>query len=78
MKRNKKAQAGIIGFVFLVLVFIIIYFSWLGGVVSDFGQMAIVNGGLTGLEAFFFANLNAIIPLALLLGIMGFMYFSSV
>jgi hypothetical protein len=68
----KKAQVGIIGVIFLVVVFVIVWFLWLGGVVSDFGQLAIETGGLTGAEAFFFANLNLWIFIALILGLMAF------
>ena len=70
----KKAQTGIIGLIFLVLVFIIIWFVWLGGVIADFGELSIQAGGLTGLEAFFYANLNLWIFIGLILGLMAFIY----
>lgn len=71
---NRKAQ-GIIGFIFVLIVFVAVYFIWLGGWVKEMGQLAISTGGLTGIEAFFFANLNIVIFIGLLLGILGFMYF---
>lgn len=74
---NKKAQEGPIGFIFLVAAFIIFWFVWLGGFLVDMGQLAITNGGMTGIEAFFYANLNVWVFICLVLGIIGFMYFAG-
>lgn len=75
---NKKAEGeGPIAFIFLVLVFIIVWFVWLGEWIADSGQQAIVSGGLTGIEAFFYANLNMWVLIGLILGVVGFLYFSS-
>ena len=74
---NKKAQAGPIGFVFLLLVFILMWFMWIGSWIADVGQQAIIDGSLTGLEAFFYANLNVWVWLGLILGTMGYMYYGS-
>ena len=74
---NKKAQAGPIGFIFMVLVFMILWFVWIGRWLIDVGQQAIIDGSLTGIEAFFYANLNLWVMLGLVLGIVGFMYFTS-
>ena len=74
---DKKAQSGPVGLIFLVIVFIIIWAVWLGQFVTTMGQQAIQATGLTGLEAFIYANINLFIFIALVLGIMGFMYFSA-
>ena len=74
---NKKAQAGPIGFVFLLLVFILMWFMWIGEWIASVGQQAIIDGSLTGLEAFFYANLNVWVLLGLTLGTMGYMYYGS-
>ena len=71
---NKKAQAGPIGFIFFLLVFIILWFVWIGEWISNVGQQAIIDGSLTGVEAFFYANLNTWVLISLLLGTLGFMY----
>lgn len=71
---NKQGQ-GVISFVFYVLVFVILWFVWIGKWIGDVGQQAIIDGQLTGFEAFFFANLNIWIMVSLILGILGFMYF---
>lgn len=47
-------------FIWLMLI-VFIWFVFLAGVLTTAGQDAITNGGLTGIEAFFYANLNLII-----------------
>ena len=74
---SKKAQAGPIGFIFLLLVFIILWFVWIGEWISNVGQQAIIDGTLTGVEAFFYANLNTWVLLAMILGTIGYMYWFS-
>lgn len=70
----KKAQQGVIGFIFVIIVIVILWFVWIGSWVRDIGQQAITDGSLTGVEAFFYANLNIAIFIGLILGILGFMY----
>ena len=72
---DKKAQAGPIGFIFMVIVFLVLFFVWIGGWIRDVGQQAIIDGQLSGVEAFFFANLPAVVIIGLVLGILGYMYF---
>jgi hypothetical protein len=72
---NKKAQGGPIAFILLIMVFNILWFVWLGGFISDVGAQAISTNSLTGVEAFFYANLNMVIFIAEILGIMGYLYF---
>lgn len=71
---SRKSQVGVIGVIFLLLVFIILWFIWLGGWISDVGQEIIVSNSMTGVEAFFFANLNLVILVALILGMMAYIY----
>lgn len=73
---SKKAQ-GAIGVVLLLLVFNIVWFVWLASWISEAGTMAITNGELTGVEAFFFANLNLWILIAEILGIMAYLRFGG-
>lgn len=74
---NKKAQEGPIAFIFLLFAFIIFWFVWLGKFLVDMGQLAIINGNMTGIEAFFYANLNLWVFIALILGMLGFMWFAG-
>ena len=72
---NKKAQVGIIGAIFLFIVFIVMWFIWLGAWVAEAGRDAVLTNNLTGIEAFLCYNLNFFIMLFMILGVMGFMYF---
>ena len=72
-----KRGTGPIGAILLFLFFIIIWFVWLGGFVAQVGQDMVTSNGLTGVEAFFIANLNVWIMIAIILGTMAFMYFGS-
>ncbi len=74
---NKKAYAGPIAYIFTVLVFIFIWFVWIGKWLVQVGENAIANNGLTGIEAFFYANLNIWVMLGLILGTIGYMYFGG-
>ena len=70
---NKKAT-GPIGAIILFLVFLVIWLIWLGGWLNQVGNIAIENSGATGIEAFFYANLNFVVLIIMILGIMGFIY----
>jgi hypothetical protein len=72
---TKKGQTGMIGAVFLFIFFIIIWFIWLGGWVATIGHTVVIENNLSGIEGFFYDNLNLIILICLFLGVMGFMYF---
>ena len=74
---NNKAQQGPIGFFFIVIVFVILWFTWIGGWLAQVGDTAINQDGLTGIEAFFYANLNLWVFIGLILGILGFLYFGG-
>lgn len=73
---NKKGQAGQIGFIFLLLVFILNWFLWLGKWISTVGAYVVQTNNLNGVEAFFFMNLNAVIFIVMLLACMGWGYFT--
>jgi hypothetical protein len=77
MIRNKKAQNGMIGAIILFFIFLINWFIWLGSWISTVGEVAITSGNLTGIEAFFFSNLNFAVLIVMLLAMMSWGYFSS-
>ena len=64
---NKRGQLGIILFIFLLLLFIIIWASWLGGFINTQVAIWLAESGSTGLEAFLISNLNLWIGLILLI-----------
>jgi len=69
---KKKGQAGPIGGIILFLFFIIIWFVWLGGWVNEVGDTMVTTNDLTGIVAFFYSNINLIIMIGLVLGMMSF------
>ena len=73
---NKKG-VGIIGAIMLFIVFLIMYFVWLGKFLGEIGNALIVENGITGIEAFFLANLNLTVFVIMILGMMGFAYFGG-
>lgn len=73
---NKKGQ--IIGFFFAVIIFIAIWAFWLGAWLQDYGEYAIQKNSLTGMEAFFMANLNLFLFFAMLIMIFLALYLGGV
>lgn len=73
---NKKA-VGQVGAVILFLMFLIMWFVFLGAWLNQVGQGVIDSQSLTGIEAFAFANLNLIVLICCTLGIMGWVYFTA-
>lgn len=74
---DKSGNVGPIGAILLFLVFIINWFVWLGTFVANIGAAVVVEHNLGGVEAFMFNNLNFVIMICMILGMMGFMYFTS-
>ena len=74
---NKKGIVGPIGAIFLYIVFVVIWFVWLGSWLATVGQGIVESQSLLGVEAFFFSNLNFVVFICMLLGMLGFMYFRS-
>lgn len=66
---NKKG-IGLIGAILFFLVFLIIWFIWLGGWLGDIGQLIVTNNSYTGIEAFFYSNLNLLLLVVVFLGMM--------
>ena len=76
MFSNRKG-VGIIGAIMLFMVFVVMWFVWLGGWVAYVGHQVVIDNSLTGIEAFAFDNLNLIIMLVLILAMMGWAYFGG-
>lgn len=73
--KTKKGEVGPIGAIFLFLVFIVIWLIWLASWIGEVGATVVTENSLTGVEAFFFSNLNLMIFICLVLGMLGFLYF---
>lgn len=75
---NKKGEGGgPVAMIFLIIVFVINWALWLGKWLGQAGEMAVVNNNLAGAEAFFFSNLNLFVFIALILGVMAYLYFGG-
>ena len=62
---NRKGQT-ILTVIFMSIVFLFVWIMFAGRELSRWGQQAILNGNLTGVEAFGFANLNLLVGVAFL------------
>ena len=66
-KMNKKGQ--ILGVLFSLLVFIILWAMFFAKWLADWGETYIIMHSATGLEAFFMANMNLWVLGGLILGV---------
>jgi hypothetical protein len=71
MIQNNKAQTGIISIVFYVIVFIIFWVMAFGKLIAYWGHQAVINGGMTGIEAFMYDNINLMILIVLFIFILA-------
>ena len=74
---NTKGEIGPIGVLIMFLIFIVVWFMFLGGWIGNVGQEAVTSNKLDGVEAFTFSNLNLFVSLILILALIGYMYFSA-
>lgn len=71
---NTKGQAALLGFIFSLITFFIIWAIWLGGILNEWGAKMIEDNGLTGIEAFMAGNLNLWVGLGLFITILWILY----
>jgi len=71
---NKSGQAGPLAAIILYLMFLLMWFLFLGNTIAVFGHTAVETNNLIGIEAFVFDNLNIVVLLGMTLGMMAFMY----
>lgn len=76
MLHNRRGT-GVIGAILLFLVFLIIYFVWLGSWLGQVGRYVVANNSLVGIEAFFFNNLNFVVLICLLIAMVGWSAFGG-
>ena len=74
---NTNGQMGIIGYVFGIIVFLLIDAFFLGKFINDWVQQAILDNGYTGLIAFLLAYMNLWIILLMILGLIVVTRYSS-
>ena len=74
---QKKAQAGILGFIFAYITVFLVWVFWAHEQITYWTQQAILNGSITGVKAFFLANMNLWILLGFILGLALLIYAGS-
>jgi di/tricarboxylate transporter len=67
---NKKAFSKI-SIIFWSITFIILWAVFIAGQLATWGHAAVINGSLTGIEAFFFENLNLLVAVIFLIFILA-------
>lgn len=74
--KNKRA-VGPVGAIILFMFFLVFYFVWLANFLSVAGANYIAVNNATGLEAFFYSNLNVWVVLCMILGMLAWNYFGG-
>jgi len=73
---NKKGMTPI-GVIFTAGLFIVVWAMFGAKLISDYGQVAVTQHGLIGLEAFLYMNLNYVIFIVFIVGMFAYMYWGS-
>ena len=74
---NNRGQTGIVGAVFALIMFVIIWALWLGSWINEWAERLVVDNSLTGIEAFLAANINLWVILGVMVSFMAYMYFGG-
>jgi len=67
---NKKG-IGVITLIFWVISFVLVWSLFIGKMLNEWGQQAIITNSLTGIEAFFYGNLNFVVAIVFLIAILA-------
>ena len=70
-------KANIISAMVVYFVFILVWFAALGGYINTVGEAAVESGGMSGLEAFFYENLNVVIFIIMTISIVAYGVFTT-
>lgn len=73
---NKKGLS-IITLVFWVITFVLVWALFIGKLLNEWGQQAVITGGFTGIEAFFYSNLNFVVGIVFLIAILSIALFGG-
>jgi hypothetical protein len=74
---NKKKGMSKISIIFYSLIFIIIWALFIAEQLSTWGQVAVINGGYTGIEALFYENLNLLVGVIFLISVLAMGYYGG-
>lgn len=73
--RNKKAQ--FVGLIFSLIAFLIVYALFIASFVNFVSSNAMATGNYTGISAFFISNLNAVIIVSMIIGVLWLTYMGT-
>ena len=71
---NKKGQLAILGVIFSLLIFVILWAMFFGSWVNFWAQQLVTVNELTGVEAFLVLNMNLWIGVGVLIGTITTVY----
>lgn len=74
---NKKGQLAIMSVIFGIFIFVILWALFFGEWVNTWAQQMITLNSLTGVEAFFMANMNLWIGVGVLIAAVTSIYFGG-
>lgn len=75
--RSKKAQVTVLGVIFGLIVFVVLWALFFGAWVNTWSQNMIDVNSLTGVEAFLIANMNLWIGVGVFIGAVTAVYFGG-
>ena len=73
---NNRAESPV-GFVFFNIIFLFLWVAFLGPYLIVIGDVIILNGTLTGFEAWFYGNLNLLVGIAWAIMVLAYGYFGG-
>ena len=73
---NKKGMTPI-GVIFTAVLFILVWALFGAKLISEWGQQAVTQHSLNGLEAFIYMNLNYVIFIVFIVGMFAYMYWGG-
>jgi len=74
MMLGKRGQLAVLGVIFALIIFVILWALFFGAWVNTWSQQMITVNGLTGVEAFLIANMNLWIGVGVLIGAVSVAY----
>ena len=77
MRLGNKGQLAILGVIFGLFIFLILWAMFFGAWVNTWSAQMIATNSLTGLEAFLMANMNLWIGFGVLISAVGVVYFGG-
>lgn len=75
---NRRGQGiPVLGVLFGLLVFLILYAMFFAGWLQEIATQAVVDNGMTGLEAFLMSYINVWVFIGVILGTLVFLYYGG-